>query len=155
MIYFMQTTRFYPKSFEDFGLKKIEGNLYLSVVDNSVWKERKLYDLGYGREIGFYRMPELTFDELIKLAFVKLDKEINEKTYNYWGSLSVLLDDHCEELIAYIKDNIGNDVSFIKEYKHVIDYINCQLNVPEYIIKRLSDKRLAKCCFIWKEIFNN
>ena len=151
----MQTIRFYPKSYTDFGLKKLDGDIYLLVEDNSMWKERKLYDLGYGKEIGFFRMPELSFDELINLTFVILDKETNEKTYNYWGALSVLLDDYCEKLINYVTDNILNDSVLVIKYKHIIDYINSQLNIPENIIKRFSDKTFANCCILWKKFLND
>ncbi len=151
MKYFMQTTRFYPNSHKDFGLEKLENGLYLMKEDNSLWKERKLYDLGWGKEKGFCRLPELSFDELIQLAFVDLDKFANEKTYNYWGAVSVLLEDYCEPFINHIKENYLKDSCFAKQYAHVFKYVDAELNIPDNLINRLGDKTLSRCCVLWKE----
>ena len=152
MKYFMQTICFSPSSYERLGLEKIGENLYVSKEDGSVWKERSLYDLGWGREKGYCRMPELPFEKLIVLAFVIPDDNDIDQKYNYWGSLSVLLDDHCEKLIEYIHNRICNDASFVSDYKHIIAYIDVELNIPDNVIWRLSDKTLQNNCNRWKAL---
>lgn len=152
MKYFMQTICFSPSSHEAFGLEKIGENCYILKEDCSVWTERKLYDLGWGRERGYCRMPNLTFDKLIELAFVTLDDKDSEKKYNYWGSLSLLIDDHCEDLIEYVQKNICKDTSFISKYKHIVDYIDAELNVPDNVIRRISDAKVRNNCIHWKEL---
>lgn len=150
MKYFIQTTRFVPKSYQDFGLVKLNDNIYQMKSDNSLWIQRRLYDLGYGRENGFCRLPLLSFDQLINLAFVSLNEKIDDSTYNYWGAISILIDDFCEDLINYIDDNIQRDILFTKKYFHIYNYIDLELNVPDSLVDRLSDKKQMEYCKKWK-----
>ena len=78
MIFFIQKTRSYPESFEKLGFKKVEDNLYLRTQDNSLWQQKKLLDLGYGKETGLARQPALTFEELIPLVFIEYNGKITD-----------------------------------------------------------------------------
>ena len=72
MLYFVQTTRFFPDVFEKLGFNKVDDELFMYNKDKSLWKKRYLLDLGYGKEIGLVRMPELAFDQLIYSKNTKL-----------------------------------------------------------------------------------
>lgn len=39
MLYFVQTTRFYPDNFEKLGFKKIDDDLFMYREDESLWKK--------------------------------------------------------------------------------------------------------------------
>lgn len=151
MKFFIQTTHFVPDSYESFNLVKITDDLYQMKSDNSLWIKRKLFDLGWGRETGFCRLPLLSFDELINLAFVSLDKDISDKTYNYWGAVSVLLDDYCHDLICFFESRCEMDKFFIAKHIDTFNYIDAELNISESLIPKLSDKKLAMNCIRWKK----
>ncbi len=46
MLFFIQTTRFYPENFEKLGFLKKDDGFYIYTKDNSLWKEKPLLDLG-------------------------------------------------------------------------------------------------------------
>ena len=74
MLYFVQTTRFSPNTFERLGFVKIEidgEQIFMYKQDKSFWKERKLLDIGWGRENGLVRTPELTFEQLVPLVLIE------------------------------------------------------------------------------------
>ena len=122
--YFMQTLRHYPCSISDFGLKKCDDGTYYREEDQSYWISKSLYDLGYGREKGFCKLPLLSFEELIALAF---DDNVNNSdivcVMNHWGAISVLTDDYYEKTNEYINLMMTVDMNFRKKYDEVIEYI--------------------------------
>ncbi len=69
MLFFIQTTRFYPDKFEQLGFNRNDDGLYVYTKDKSLWKERALLDLGYGKEKGLVRILELCFESLIQLVY--------------------------------------------------------------------------------------
>ena len=91
---FIQTTRFYPENFEKLGFLKKDDGFYIYTKDNSLWKEKPLLDLGYGKENGLVRIFDLSFNDLVKLVLIDYRGIICEETYNFWGALSVLTDDY-------------------------------------------------------------
>ncbi len=79
MLYFIQTTRFMPIDYKKYGFKFIDNNTILLEKDGSIWKSTKLYDLGWGRENGFYRTPMPKKEELFLMVFLKKLKMILRK----------------------------------------------------------------------------
>ena len=155
MKYFMQTTRFNPKSFEMMGFIK-KDDTYILKEDGSLWKEALLYDLGYGKERGLYRIPELDFKELCSLAFVDVDTLDSDGKYNYW--FSHYLPDTTGQLkefdIYFVSENntlyfVGqincpDDDNAIKNFKNLCNYMNTNISMTSLLI-------LNKCLF--KNIF--
>jgi hypothetical protein len=152
MKYFVQTTRFSPASFEELGFVKADDHLYRSQEDGSIWAERALYDLGWGRERGLCRLPLPNFEQLISFAFVPQSDAQGDIRYNYWGALSVLLDDYCMDLIQYVQKNIAQNKETANRYLHIWRYMDNELNLSEHQILALSNRDLAKCCQEWKKI---
>mgnify|MGYP003508876274 FL=1 len=80
--------------------------------------------MGYGREKGFCKLPLLSFEELIALAF---DDNVNNSdivcVMNHWGAISVLTDDYYEKTNEYINLMMTVDMNFRKKYDEVIEYI--------------------------------
>lgn len=122
--YFMQTLRHYPCSISDFGLCKSDDGTYYREEDQSNWISKPLYDLGYGRENGFCKLPMLDFEKLIVLAF---DDNVDHSdivcVMNNWGAISVLADDYYEKTKEYIVRMAKQDQNFRKKYEDIIDYI--------------------------------
>lgn len=150
MLFFVQTTRFYPDNFEKLGFKKIDDKLFMHLKDNSLWEKRYLLDLGYGKEIGLVRQPELTFDKLISLVLTEYNGNICEETYNLWGALSILVDDYCLEFLDLLIETFTKNDLLLK-HKFVYDYLNSELNLDDNFIRKLGDGNIAKCCHKWKQ----
>lgn len=126
--WFMQTLRHYPCSIADFGLKEYENGVLYRKEDQSYWISKPLYDLGYGKEDGFCKLPVLKFDELVALAFDEnVDNSDIACVMNHWGAVSVLADDYREEIKKYITMKTEQDESFKQKYKAVIEYIEADL----------------------------
>lgn len=151
MKYFMQTTRFNPKSFEMMGFIK-KNDTYILKEDGSLWKEASLYDLGYGKERGLYRLPELDFKELCSLAFVDVDTLDSDGKYNYWGSMARLVDLYLSELLEYIEDMLTNHIDVYKKYYVQIEYLNTELNYSDDILNKISDKSFVNNVLFWRRI---
>ncbi len=151
MKYFVQTTRFSPDSYEGLGFVKTDNHLYRLQEDGSVWAERALYDLGWGREKGLYRLPLPSFEQLISFVFVPFSDLQGDRRYNYWGALAVLLDDYCMDLIQYVQKNIAKNKKNANRYLHIWRYMDNELNLSEHQLLALSDRDLAKCCLEWKK----
>ena len=153
MLYFVQTTRFYPNNFEKLGFKKINDDLFVYREDKSIWKKTYLLDLGYGKEIGLVRIPEPNFNQLISLVFIEYNGNVCEETYNFWGSLSSLVDNYCLEFLEYIIKTYPKN-EFSTKYEFIYDYLNSTLNLNVNFIKKLADKKVIECCHKWKQYIN-
>lgn len=157
MKYFIQSIRFSPKIPEGLGLKKKDDNTYILEEDMSIWEYRKLLDLGWGKEHGFFRVPILSFDKLSNLVFnfddLKLNK-ITEDVYNFYGALSVLIDDYAKKFIEEIRHRLIKGEFFPNKNNFMINYMNKEFNINDNLIQRLSDKNLAVNCILWKKVYS-
>lgn len=168
MRYFVQTTHCPPNAFSLLGFKEVEDGLYSYSLDGSFWKERYLADMGWGRERGLYRLPELNFEQLISLVLIrpisaktkwyhkKTEEEIKREKddyHNFWGSLAVLLDDYCDKFVEYIALNF-TPKQLATEYPELYDYTNSELDLPVDFCKKISDKSFVTCCEKWKKWLN-
>lgn len=150
MLFFIQTTYFTPINLKKYGFKEIDENTLILEKDNSIWKSIYLYDLGWGKERGYYREPMPPKEALFEMAFPDTFQNNGDGNFNYWGSLSVLIDNHCDYLLERISKEIETSCEFVNKHMKAMKYLNTELNVSDDIIRRLSDKSLAKNCIIWK-----
>lgn len=122
--YFMQTLRHYPCSISDFGLQESDDGTYYHEEDQSYWVSKSLYNLGYGKENGFCKLPMLEFEKLIAFAFDdNVDNSDIVCVMNHWGAISVLTDDYYEKTKAYIMQMSKQDDKFMQKYDDIIWYI--------------------------------
>ena len=92
--YFLMSHMFNKKTPEDFGLvHSLDPEVLIRPSDNSQWKQRDLYDFGWGQENGYYKLPMPGFDGLVEII---LHADNDEDRY---GAAAVILDDHCDELL--------------------------------------------------------
>ena len=152
MLYFIQTTHFIPIDFKKMGFKIIDDNEIIFEGDGSIWRAIDLYDLGWGKEKGYYRTPMPSKYELFEMAFPVLKRNEFESKFNYWGSISVLLSDYCDFLLEHLKYQLQIDSTFKVRHGETINYIDSELNVPDCIIDKLSDKKLVQNVKMWKQI---
>ena len=85
-----------------------------------IYKQRDLYDFGWGQERGFELMPSLPFEQLIKLiecppprvSLLKLKKRISLISIwkgNYYGAASVIMEDHLSEFVDFLAAKVNTD----------------------------------------------
>lgn len=102
---------------KDVGLKRIPfTNLYTDIQTGTRWRQCLLYDTGWGKPVGYERIPELQFDDLIKLALCSDHKmstlKVSEEESNKYGSIAVIMERHTIELIDFLANNLENESLF-------------------------------------------
>ena len=73
--YFVMSRRFDKRTASDFGLSDLENGMAVRSSDGSLWQEALLYDLGWGPENGYYRVPLPDFPQLLDIVLRESDEE--------------------------------------------------------------------------------
>ena len=110
MNHFLMSFRFNKQSPKDFGLIYQNGR-FIREEDDSEWKQCQLYDLGWGEESGFYKVPLGTFEELIQMVLSDDDLE------DSYGAAAMILKVYPEELKAYSLELICQKIRFRERKK--------------------------------------
>ena len=97
MKYFLMSTRFNKQSPQDFGLMSVNGK-FIRADDRTEWISCQLFDLGWGEENGFYKVPLGSFEELMRLVLCDDDLE------DSYGAAAMILKQYTVELKAYLLD---------------------------------------------------
>ena len=118
---FMMSKRFNKTSCSDFGLYE-KGGKYYSKCDGSEWEPCSLYDFGWGRENGFFKVPLGDFSDLIKIV---LDYSDEEDSY---AAASIIIDIYASELKIFLLDLINSHNVSI-DYDRLRSHF--QLDVPQ------------------------
>ena len=74
MNHFLMSCRFNKQSPQDFGLLHKNGKFFRE-NDGTEWKQCQLFDLGWGEENGYYKVPLAPFEELMRLVLCGNDLE--------------------------------------------------------------------------------
>lgn len=98
--YFMMSFKYDKTSPKEFGLQEMSDNINVSITDGSKWLKIDSHDFGWGSEIGFMRLPKLSFEELMSLL------EHSPLDVNKYGAASVILSEHHQELFDYLQDKM-------------------------------------------------
>lgn len=121
--YFYITIHFLPE-YERTVFTKYHDNLYINAETGEIYRKRLLYDFGWGQENGFELMPQLPFDDLIKLIerpmvqprkmfWHKYTKEELQQAdicrSNLYGAVAVIMQDYVEELIEFLSAKVDTD----------------------------------------------
>ena len=92
---FVMSKRFNKRSAADFGLADQGNGMAVDPIDGSLWKEDRLFDLGWGPEIGYYRIPLPDFPHLLDIIL----QEENEE--DVFGAAAIVERQYPEELLEY------------------------------------------------------
>ena len=110
----------------EFAMREEPDGTFIDTATSEKYRKRLLYNWGWGEEDGYEMLPPLTFPDLIYLIecfspqtparkkfFGKHKSSMKEedriKFYNLIGAVSVIMQDHVEELIDFFAEKIGTD----------------------------------------------
>ncbi len=97
----------YHKDYKDYGFTKINDDLYKDKEGN-YWENTGSFDFGWGEEIGYSRLPKLSFaDNFLLLLKSKSDN-------NFYGAAAYLLKYDCEKLFDYLSDSDTVNILILK-----------------------------------------
>ena len=121
--YFYITIHFSPE-YEGTVLTKYQDDLYRNTETGEMYRKRLLYDFGWGQESGFELLPQLSFNDLIKLIecpmvlpkkkfWQKYTKEDIQQAdiwrSNLYGAVAVIMQDYPEDLIDFLSARVDAD----------------------------------------------
>jgi hypothetical protein len=137
---------------KDVGLTKVPiANLYVD-INGSKWRRCYLFNTGWGRPLGFERLPRLKFLDLLTLV-LKSDYQnstlsVREVESNQYGAASVIMDAYKEDLIDFLGCNIENRDLF-ENYLY-------QKNLKIFCFNSLYMKQMGgNGKYSYEEILNN
>lgn len=98
-------------------------NIYIDNETGTKWRRCTLYNTGWGQSVGFERLPELEFNDLIKLVLLSNHEttklSVQGEESNKYGAIAVIMERHINELIDFLSRNLENDNLFGDElYRH-------------------------------------
>lgn len=103
--YFVMSRRFDKRSAADFGLLPTGEPTAQDPADGSTWVMAELYDFGWGREHGFYRLPLPDYDALLELALH------GGETDDAYGAAAVILERYPDELLQSCEALAGDPLA--------------------------------------------
>lgn len=121
--YFYTTIHFSPE-YEGTVFTEYQDDLYRNIETGEIYRKRLLYDFGWGQETGFELLPQLSFEDLIKLVeqpmmlprkkfWQKYDKEQIQQTNicfsNLYGAVAVIMQDYVPEFINFLSNKVNTD----------------------------------------------
>lgn len=120
MKYFKMSRHFNKNIPEEYGLVK-EENKIISPIDHSIWEPKKLYDFGWGKENGYYKIPLPNFEGLIKIIL----EENNED--DIYGAAAIILESYPKELLLFLK-SLATPSQYIKEKLNMVFHLQTPIN---------------------------
>ena len=120
--FFYLTINFLPE-YEGSVLVKNQEGFYISTENGAMYRKRLLYDFGWGQENGFEIIPKPSFQELMGLIEQPMNipqkrirrytkdelKEFDIWKNNFYGAISVIMQDYAEEFINYLCVAVDTD----------------------------------------------
>lgn len=135
--YFIIELKSDKKLSEGFGLLPTDNaDVFILSSEKSLWKKRLLYDFGKGKENGYYRLPQLKYDDLVNLI-------LRSNCFdNIYGAASIILEDYSDDLLNTCR-TILNDKKDVKNYLKLFQVLQL-IDSPNKFGNKDD----------WKEIFN-
>lgn len=143
---FMMSMRFNKESPEDFGLIPSEDtDIYIMPSDKSLWKKCNLYDFGWGKENGYYKLPLPQFDDLVNII---INSECKDNKY---GAAAIILDDFNDDLLLKCQE-IFKDGKSAKKYGDFFKILQLDIPINRSSTLGKSYKEISEDFEKWKDI---
>lgn len=139
--------RFNKQSPDDFGLTFKDGK-FIRITDNTEWMPCKLYDFGWGKENGFYKIPLGSFEELMRLVLCDLDEE------DAYAAASIIMGTYPLELKEYLLNLMNQKINFMnkRRIKQLNRFFNLHRSINLTPIDNLTRSEIEKEFQDWKNI---
>lgn len=142
-IKFMMSKHFNKSTPEEFGLTQSnDPDIFISLSDQSLWGKRQLYDWGWGRENGFYRLPLPSFEELVRIVINSMVEE------NCFGAASIILDDYVEDLQNYCLELFKRN-SYPKDHIHFFNIMGLERPINRNSLESKDFDAVMKDYTLW------
>lgn len=146
-LHFMMSTCFNKSDPMEFGFTPTqEPNIYTLPSDGSKWEKRALYDLGWGSENGFVRLPVPDFDALIELL---LHSNLEE---NQYGAAALLEDDKYASKLLALCQNIFEKEESAGEYVLLFKLLHLDIPLNRGNLNGKSHAEIVASHEAWIEI---
>lgn len=143
---FMLSKRFDKKTPGDFGLiASKDADIYIRPSDNSLWKRRNLYDFGWGKENGYYKLPLPQFDDLVNIV---LNSECKDNKY---GAAAIILDEYNDNLLSKCQ-KILKDKRNAKKYCDFFKILHLDVPLNRSSTLGKNYKEISEDFEKWKDI---
>lgn len=143
--YFVMSLKFNKSSASDFGFKPYGEKYAINPNDNSLWMKKKLYDLGWGSENGYYRLPLPDFNTLFSLV---LSCDYNDDMF---GSAAIILDFYGDQLLS-LCENYAKDKNKKKQFKKMIEVFNLKQPINRCKITGKSYEEIQNDFLRWQKV---
>lgn len=141
---FMMSKKFNKQSYSDFDLYEMDGK-YFRKIDGSEWIPCLLYDFGWGKENGFYKVPLGNFADLIKIV---LDNSDDEDSY---AAAAIIMDYYVFELKTYLLDLISTYNKNV-DYGRLCSIFKLEIPLNRTIKEGMNFQNVDKEYSDWKKI---
>ena len=111
--YFVMSRRFQKRTASDFGLSDLGDGMAVRQSDGSLWKKALLYDLGWGPENGYYKVPLPGFTQLMDIVLRSDDEE------DAFGA-AAMIERQCPELLLECCENIMSDPARAADFEKLV-----------------------------------
>ena len=97
--YFIMSRKFSKQTLGDFGLIKADnGDYAIHPKDNSRWMRCSFYDLGWGNETGYYRVPLPCCSELLRILIESNDFD------DVYGAAAIVIEKYPNDLLKFCEE---------------------------------------------------
>ena len=144
--YFMMSKRLKHQTPADFGLIEADtGDYVVHPDDNSRWIRCNLYDFGWGREIGYYRVPLPRFSELLQILLESNDID------DIYGSAAMIMEKYPNDLLACCEElfTLPIDYDSAEKMIKVLQLDQCINRIP---IQGKSFNEIENDFMRWQEV---
>ena len=143
--YFVMSMRFNKSTAAQFGLLSKDESTAVDPKDGSLWKRTALYDFGWGKENGYYKMPLPGFDMLFKLALHSLEWE------DMYGAAAIILENYTEELLCSC-EALTKEHSRKKELKRAAELFRLKLPMNRSPVMQKTAAEIQRDDSRWKKL---
>lgn len=143
--YFVMSIRFNKCIASDFGLISKNENIAINPIDNSIWIKTKLYDFGWGKENGFYKIPLPNFNTLLELALYSTNEE------DMYGAAAVILENYADELL-YKCEMLMNNRFREKEFRKLVELFKLKVPINRCSIVQKTYIQIQNDYLRWKKV---
>lgn len=143
--YFVMSMRLDKCDASDFGLIPKDKNTAINPFDNSIWMKTVLYDFGWGKENGFYKVPLPKFDTLFKLTLYSANRE------DEYGAAAIILEKFADELLQQCE--ILMDDSFrTKEFKKLVELFDLKSPINRCSVAQKTYEQIQNDYLRWRKV---